>query len=231
MKSDVFCVVLQVLWGYAFGILLFGEHLTLFGVLGTVLIAIGMGCVTARAKPQTQTEKTAVVRDLAGAGCGSVLLPVQQLLQNKSSGRSASFVARHLSFQRLLARDRGSIGDLKDYDSIEAGTSADLSQRGALAGDKHTSSSGLDVISMPSIVGLNAVEGDMVLLQSSTSGLNSDHSLQQQGQRFQQHQQQGLQQSQGPTGPTSVSVMSAAVGDAELVPLGRIQHRHHSVDM
>jgi hypothetical protein len=123
----VLIVLLQVVYSYAFGIFFFHEHLTLFGVAGTALIALGMACVTARTPPQQQQQQqqgdklSEAARDAAGAGLGSRMFsrilqlePEQQQQQQQSGSEirgSGSFLARMQSFQRLLA-DRRSGGGL-----------------------------------------------------------------------------------------------------------------------
>ncbi|KAF6266011.1 hypothetical protein COO60DRAFT_639078 [Scenedesmus sp. NREL 46B-D3] len=115
----------QVVYSYAFGILLFHEHLTLFGVAGTALIALGMACVTARSAPQQQQQQqqgdklSDAALDAAGAGLGSrvfsrVLQLEPQQQQAGSMRSSSSFLARMQSFQRLLAdrRQGGGGGEL-----------------------------------------------------------------------------------------------------------------------
>jgi hypothetical protein len=119
-------VLLQVVYSYAFGIFFFHEHLTLFGVAGTALIAMGMACVTARTPPPQQQQQqqqqqgdklSDAARDAAGAGLGSQMFsrilqlePEQQQLGG-SMRSSSSFLARMQSFQRLLA-DRRSGGEV-----------------------------------------------------------------------------------------------------------------------
>jgi hypothetical protein len=115
----VLCVVLlQVVYSYAFGILFFHEHLTLFGVAGTALIAMGMACVTARTPPQQQQQQgdklSDAARDAAGAGLGSQMFSGILQLEPEQGGSmrsSGSFLARMQSFQRLLA-DRRSGGEV-----------------------------------------------------------------------------------------------------------------------
>lgn len=210
--SGIVLLLLQVLWGYIFGMLLFGEKLTLFGVLGTCLIAVGMGCVTTRTKPQTQTQKAAAVRDLAGSGVGSVLLPVRQPQSTGPGGNeasSASFVARHLSFQRLLRNhtelaDSSSVGDHVDQHHNSDDTASllpNVQQHIPDDGTYNPQQNQLEEVRPLQDDGRHVQEfhnldpaGSSVILP----GLLRQHPL-----------------------PT------AAAGDAELVPLSGVQHRHH----
>lgn len=212
-----------MLWGYIFGILLFGERLTLFGVLGTCLIAVGMGCVTARTKAQPQSEKSATLRDLAGAGVGSVLLPVRQQHQQQGPDgdlpETASFLARHLSFQRLLRADReepdltqnsskGSDQINQQLGSSDADSLLLHVQQPTPAADQY----GLQ----PSHV-RDVLPGELSRDPTQTpSGLNSP-GLVAVSERWSQQRQ---------SSNTYPLAAAAAAGGAELVPLGHIQHRH-----
>ncbi|WIA15999.1 hypothetical protein OEZ85_012734 [Tetradesmus obliquus] len=133
----------QVVYSYAFGIFFFHEHLSLFGVAGTALIALGMACVTARTAPQQQQQRQGdqiklsdEARDAAGAGLGSRMFSrilqldsLQQQQQQdgslRSSSSSSSFLTRMQSFQRLLADRRRGEGsaDSGGYQYHAAGSS------------------------------------------------------------------------------------------------------------
>eukprot|EP00775_Hariotina_reticulata_P003069 gene3070-3349_t len=87
----------QVVYSYIFGIIFFSEHLSLFGVLGTLLIAAGMALVTARSGTIQPSDKTDTARNMAAAGAGSRVF--------QRSHNSSSFLARAGSYQRLVAAD------------------------------------------------------------------------------------------------------------------------------
>jgi len=86
-------VLRQVVYSYLFGIIFFSEHLSLFGVLGTLLIAAGMALVTARSATIQPSEKTDTARSIAAAGIGSKIF--QRSISN-SSLRTCQ------SYQRLI---------------------------------------------------------------------------------------------------------------------------------
>jgi hypothetical protein len=83
----------QVVYSYLFGIIFFSEHLSLFGVLGTLLTAAGMALVTARSAAIQPSEKTDTARSIAAAGISSKIF--QRSISN-SSLRTCQ------SYQRLI---------------------------------------------------------------------------------------------------------------------------------
>lgn len=89
------------MFSHILGAIFFAERLSLFGAVGTVLIAAGMLAVTAR---QPGGGEGAGACAKAAAGDSPPAAGGQQ-------GRSGSFVQRLASFQRLLAAARGSGGD------------------------------------------------------------------------------------------------------------------------
>lgn len=128
---------MQVLYSYLFGIVFFHEHLTLFGALGTALIALGMACVTARTPPQQPVDRSDAARDAAGAGMGSRMF---HGLKTQDSG-SSSFVARCQSFQRLLGLGRSASmgGPLGQAMSVGKGVAGEEDSESLLIVEEHVS--------------------------------------------------------------------------------------------
>jgi hypothetical protein len=65
-----------VLYAYLYGIVLFHDRPSLAGLSGTLLIALGLACVTRRAGPIQASTKSDAARDVAGAGYGSRVFTV-----------------------------------------------------------------------------------------------------------------------------------------------------------
>lgn len=118
ISSLNFC---QVLYSYIFGIFFFKEHLTLTGVLGSLLVALGMLCVTLRPKDTPAAEEAAA----AAAG-----------RTHSTVSRSLSERARRLdSFKRLLSRARGDTGRSSSGDDLQAAEGTPLQADAQLPSD------------------------------------------------------------------------------------------------
>lgn len=65
-----------MLYAYLYGIVLFHDRPSLAGLSGTLLIALGLACVTRRAGPIQASTKSDAARDVAGAGYGSRVFTV-----------------------------------------------------------------------------------------------------------------------------------------------------------
>jgi hypothetical protein len=216
----VLVVLPQVVYSYAFGILFFHEHLTLFGVAGTALIALGMACVTARTAPQQQQQGEKLsdaARDAAGAGLGSRMF--SRILQEDSLGpqqegglrslqrssSSSSFLARMQSFQRLLAGSRNgdASGDLGGYQYHAAG-SGEAEGTGLLPTTQQQSSS----LTTTAAAGSGS--------QRMTSSLLAAE------EQLSEQQNWGHSSS----GPMQHELNASVARDVELAAIGALQQRH-----
>jgi hypothetical protein len=148
-------VLRQVVYSYLFGIIFFSEHLSLFGVLGTLLIAAGMALVTARSAAIQPSEKTDTARSIAAAGIGS------KIFQRSSSNSSP----RTWSYQRLVGVENTSAAAPADTELLGVASSCQTAES-PRAGDGNIhlicdDDAALDVTgSMELVEGNTAVVGD-----------------------------------------------------------------------
>uniref|UniRef100_A0A383VLI0 EamA domain-containing protein n=1 Tax=Tetradesmus obliquus TaxID=3088 RepID=A0A383VLI0_TETOB len=231
----------QVVYSYAFGIFFFHEHLSLFGVAGTALIALGMACVTARTAPQQQQQQqrqgdqiklSDEARDAAGAGLGSRMFSrilqldsLQQQQQQDGSLRSSSssFLTRMQSFQRLLADRRRGEGsaDSGGYQYHAAGSS-EAEGVGLLPQVQERSSEHASGLA-------GAAAGHAAAAAAAAAGSGSGS--QSMASRLLAVEEQAREQQQvwGPSsslGPTQPEAVAAAARDVESVATGALEHRH-----
>jgi hypothetical protein len=206
-------LLLQVVYSYAFGILFFHEHLTVFGVAGTALIALGMACVTARTTPQQQQQQQGdklsdAARDAAGAGLGSRMfsriLQLDSLPQQQGGSihSSSSFLARMQSFQLLLADRRSgeASADVRGYQYHAAG-SGETEGVGLLPAGAVSAAAGA------AGGGNSCMRGNMLAVEEQLCG---------------QHSWGGSSRA----GLMSIDAVHAVSKDVQLSPVWKMQQRH-----
>lgn len=90
-----------MVYSYFWGLLLFKDHITIIGVLGSLLIAGGVLLGTAGQAAVQPASKSTATRDAAGAGCGS--LAVQQAPTAGSSIQYTELASRDDSYITVSA--------------------------------------------------------------------------------------------------------------------------------
>eukprot|EP00879_Flechtneria_rotunda_P011501 GHRR01012014.1.p1 GENE.GHRR01012014.1~~GHRR01012014.1.p1 ORF type:complete len:334 (+),score=146.54 GHRR01012014.1:288-1289(+) len=121
----------QVLYSYGFGIVLFGDHISWFGIMGIALIAVGMACSTAKTGPaQASNNSSSNATQLASTD--------MRVLSDSLKAKN-SFLATAGSFQRLLAECKSSIAGNNGYDGLLGGIAgyvgSKLSRHSSKTGD------------------------------------------------------------------------------------------------